>query len=152
MIQRDIEELLRPSVESLDCEWWGLEFNQQSRHSFLRIYIDKAQGVGIDDCERVSRQVSALLDVHDLIPGEYRLEISSPGIPRPLFYPEQYQRYVGQSVALKLSRPVLNKRKIEGVIVSVNESAVTLHVDLEPQEFLFSNIVKASLTVERGEA
>lgn len=146
-MRSDIEELLRGSVESLGCEWWGCEFSQQGRHGFLRIYIDKPQGIAIEDCEQVSRQVSALLDVNDLIPGEYRLEISSPGIPRPLFYPEQYQRYIGQMVQLKLSRAVDGQRKIPGVIVSVQEDSVTLSVNETSQTFLFSNIVKASLTV-----
>ena len=152
MIQRDIEELLRPTIESMSCEWWGCEFTQQGRHGFLRSYIDKPEGIGIDDCQQVSRQVSALLDVHDLIPGEYRLEISSPGIPRSLFYPDQYQRYIGQMVQIRLSRPIAGKRKMLGTIVSSNEHAVTLTIDETPHEFLFSNIVKAILTVERGEA
>jgi len=147
MIRRDIEALLKEPVESLDCEWWGSEFSQQGRHGFLRIYIDKNQGVAIEDCERVSRQVSALLDVHDLIPGEYRLEISSPGIPRPLFYLEQYQRYIGQMVQIRLNRPIEGKRKIQGVIVGVQDDSITLTVDETPQLFLFSNITKASLTV-----
>ena len=147
MIRRDIEELLKDPVESLDCEWWGCEFSQQGRHGFLRIYIDKSEGVAIEDCERVSRQVSALLDVHDLIPGEYRLEISSPGIPRPLFYLEQYNRYVGQTVLIKLNRPIDGKRKIQGVITGVQDDSVTLTVDETSQSFLFSNITKASLTV-----
>jgi ribosome maturation factor RimP len=152
MIQRDIEQLLRPSVESLNCEWWGCEFVQQGRNGFLRIYIDKPEGVGIDDCQQVSRQVSALLDVNDSIPGHYRLEISSPGIPRPLFYPEQYSRFIGEKVQLRLSRPVLGQRKIVGVIVSADADKLTLTIDDEPHVFLFSNIVKASLAVERGDA
>jgi ribosome maturation factor RimP len=152
MIQHDIEALLRPSVASLGCEWWGCEFGQQGRNAFLRIYIDKSSGVGIDDCEQVSRQVSALLDVHDVIPGEYRLEISSPGIPRPLFYPEQFQRYLGDTVQLKLSQPLAGRRKLSGVILAANESTLTLSIEDQPQEFLFSNIIKANLTVERGGA
>lgn len=147
MMRSDIEDLLRGSVESLGCEWWGCEFSQQGQHGFLRIYIDKPEGIAIDDCERVSRQVSALLDVNDAIPGQYRLEISSPGIPRPLFYLEQYQRYIGHMVQLKLSRAVDGRRKILGLIVAVQEDSVTLSVDETSQTFLFSNIVKAILTV-----
>ena len=152
MILHDIEDLLRPSVESLGCEWWGCEFMQQGHHGFLRIYIDKVSGIGIEDCERVSRQAGALLDVHDVIPGKYRLEISSPGIPRPLFYPEQYQRYIGQEIQVKLNRSVAGKRKMIGHIDSIQEDSVILNVQGESQALLFSNIVKASLTVERGEA
>ena len=152
MIQHDIEHLLRPSVISMGCEWWGCEFGQQGRHAFLRIYIDKSPRVGIEDCEQVSRQVSALLDVHDIIPGEYRLEISSPGIPRPLFYPEQFQRYVGHTVQLKLNQPIAGRRKLSGVIVAASDTLLTLAVEDEQHEFLFSNIIKANLTVDGGGA
>ena len=152
MIQDDIEHLLRPSVSSLGCEWWGCEYGQQGRHAFLRIYIDKSSGVGIDDCEQVSRQVSALLDVHDLIPGEYRLEVSSPGIPRPLFYPDQYSRYLGQAVQLRLNQPFANQRKWRGVILAADATKLSLTVGDAVQEFLFSNIIKANLTDERGGA
>ena len=147
MIQQDIENVLRDTIESLDCQLWGCEFLQQSRHSLLRIYIDKPQGVTIEDCERVSRQVAALLDVHDLIPGQYRLEISSPGVPRPLFYLSQYAQYVGQSVYLKLNRVVDGTRKVQGVILAVQPDSVTLSGDDKEQTILFSNIVKASLLV-----
>ncbi len=147
MIQQDIENVLREAVENLNCEWWGCEFLRQPRHSLLRIYIDKPEGVMIDDCERVSRQVSALLDVHDLIPGQYRLEISSPGIPRPLFYLEQYARYIGQSINLKLNKPWDGRRKLQGVLLSVQSDSVTLSIDDKEQTFPFLNIVKASLLV-----
>ena len=95
----------------------------------------------------MSRQVSALLDVEDPIPGNYSLEISSPGIPRPLFSNWQYQRYVGQAVQVKTFKPVNGKRKFSGIIVSASESAVVLDINNEHQELLFSNIVKANLTV-----
>lgn len=145
MIQQDIENVLRETVESLDCLWWGCEFSPHAHHGLLRIYIDKPEGVTIDDCERVSRQVSALLDVHDLIPGQYRLEISSPGIPRPLFYLDQYPQYIGQSVHLKLNRPIDGRRKIQGILLAVQPDSVTLSVDDKEQTFPFLNIVKASL-------
>jgi ribosome maturation factor RimP len=145
MIQQNIENTLRDTVESLGCLWWGCEFSQHSRNGLLRIYIDKPEGVTIDDCERVSRQVSALLDVHDLIPGQYRLEISSPGIPRPLFYREQYAQYIGQDVYLKLNRPVNGRRKIQGTLLAVEPDSVILSVDDKEQTFPFLNIVKASL-------
>lgn len=145
MIQQDIENTLRDAVESLGCQWWGCEFSQHARNAMLRIYIDKPEGVAIEDCERVSRQVSALLDVHDLIPGQYRLEISSPGIPRPLFYLDQYAQYIGQGVYLKLNRPVEGRRKIQGTLLAVGPDSVTVSVDDKEQTFPFLNIVKASL-------
>lgn len=146
MIQDQIEQHIRPTVESLGYELWGCQYLAQGKHAMLRIYIDKADGIGISDCENVSRHVSALLDVEDPISGHYSLEISSPGMPRPLFYSTQYQQYKGETVEIKLVRPVAGKRKFVGVIVSADEQTLVLNVDNEPQDFLFSTIVKAHLT------
>ena len=126
---------------------WGCEYLAQGKHSLLRIYIDKTDGIGIEDCQRVSHQVSALLDVEDPIPGYYSLEVSSPGIPRPLFSSDQYLQYIGQDVQIKLYKPVAAKRKFVGTIVSATENTLVLSIENELQEFMFSNIVKANLTV-----
>ena len=147
MIQDELIQLLSPTISEMGYELWGCEYLSQGKHSLLRIYIDKLDGIGIEDCQEVSKQVSALLDVEDPIPGNYSLEISSPGIPRPLFSSEQYQRYAGQEVQLKTFKPVNGKRKLSGIIFSASESAVVLKINDEHQELLFSNIVKASLTI-----
>jgi len=151
MMQNELEQLLSPIVTDMGYELWGCEYLSQGKHSLLRIYIDKADGIGIEDCQEVSKQVSALLDVEDPIPGNYSLEISSPGIPRPLFSSWQYQRYIGLPVQVKTFKPVNGKRKLLGTIVSASEISLVLAINNEHQELLFSNIVKASLTVERGE-
>ncbi len=152
MIQEDIEQLIRPSIEDMGIELWGVEYQRQGRSGLLRIYIDKSDGVVVNDCERVSRQVSALLDVNDPIPGQYQLEISSPGMPRPLFYPEQYARYVGEEIQIKLNVPMDGRRNILGLIKTVENDALVLVEGDTEQTFLFSNIIKAHLTGERGEA
>ncbi len=148
MIQNEIEQLLKPTIESMGYELWGCEYLAQGRHSLLRVYIDKESGIGIEDCEQVSRQVSALLDVEDPIPGNYSLEVSSPGIPRPMFHVWQYERHIGHGAHIKLYKPVTGMRKCTGTIVSVNESTLVLDMSGTKQDFLFSNIVKANLTVE----
>ncbi|MGL6029318.1 MAG: ribosome maturation factor RimP [Legionella sp.] len=147
MMQDELLELLSPTVTSMGYELWGCEYLSQGKHSLLRIYIDKPEGIGIEDCQEVSKQISALLDVNDPIPGNYSLEVSSPGIPRPLFYSEQYARYIGQEVQLKTFKPVNGKRKTSGIIISVTDNAVVLDINNTHQELLFSNIVKANLTV-----
>ena len=147
MIQTEIEQLIQPTVESMGYELWGCEYLAQGKHSLLRVYIDKADGIGVEDCVQISHQVSALLDVDDPIPGNYSLEVSSPGIPRPLFRFNQYQQYVGLEVQIKLFKPVSAKRKFVGNIVSADEVTLVLMIDNEQQDFLFSNIVKANLTV-----
>ena len=148
MLQDEIEQLLKPTIENMGYVLWGCEYLAQGKHSLLRVYIDKEDGIGIEDCQLVSLQVSALLDVEDPIPGVYSLEVSSPGIPRPLLSNWQYQRYVGQEAHIKLFKPVAGKRKFVGIIVSTNESSLVLDVNGTQQDFLFSNIVKANLTVE----
>ncbi|HHF7373858.1 ribosome maturation factor RimP [Legionella bozemanae] len=147
MIQDELEHLLAPTISDMGYELWGCEYLSQGRHSLLRIYIDKADGIGIEDCEAVSHQVSALLDVEDPISGNYSLEVSSPGIPRPLFKSWQYQHYIGHEVQVKTFKPVDGKRKLIGTIVSASENSLVLNINNEDQELLFSNIVKANLTV-----
>ncbi len=147
MIQTEIEQLIQPTVDDMGYELWGCEYLAQGKHSLLRIYIDKADGIGVEDCGKVSHQVSALLDVDDLIPGNYSLEVSSPGIPRPLFHSSQYQRYIGLDTQIKLFKAVAGKRKFVGTIVSADEITLVIMINDEQQRFLFSNIVKANLTV-----
>lgn len=147
MIQDELLQLLSPTITDMGYELWGCEYLPQGKHSLLRIYIDKSEGIAVEDCQAVSHQVSALLDVEDPIPGFYNLEISSPGIPRPLFSSWQYERYVGQTIQVKTYKPVNGLRKLLGTIVSVSEHAVLLDISNEQQEVLFSNIVKAHLTV-----
>ncbi len=148
MSQTDIEHVLRPCIEGMGYELWGFQYLIQGRYALLRIFIDQASGIGIEDCEKVSRQISAVLDVEDPISGQYRLEISSPGIPRPLFYPEQYQRYIGDVVEIKLSKAINQKRKFTGNIVSADEQSLVLDLEdgLGRQDFSFNAIVKAHLT------
>lgn len=147
MIKDELIKLLEPTINAMGYELWGCEYLSQGKHSLLRIYIDKADGIGIEDCQAVSKRVSALLDVEDPIPGHYSLEISSPGIPRPLFSSWQYQRYIGYEIEVKTFKPVNGKRKLSGIIVSASESTIVLGINNEHQEMLLSNIVKANLTV-----
>lgn len=148
MIKTDIQDLLQPVVSELGYELWGCEYLSQGKHSLLRVYIDKEGGIGITDCELVSKTVSALLDVEDPIPGNYSLEVSSPGIPRPLFDIKHYQQYVGKSIQLKLYKPINGSRKIIGIIQSVADNSIFINVDELVQEVEFSQIVKANLIGE----
>lgn len=148
MIKQDIERLLKPVIEDLGYELWGCEYLSQGKHSLLRIYIDKKGGIGIHDCERVSKQISALLDVEDPIPGNYSLEISSPGIPRPLFTKEHYKQYLGREVRLKLSKPINDQRNLIGTIISTNEESLILEIDDKQLEVQFTQIIKANLIGE----
>jgi ribosome maturation factor RimP len=148
MIQNQIEEILKPLLEDLGYELWGCEYLSQGKHSLLRLYIDKEEGIRVEDCELVSKQVGAILDVEDPIPGYYSLEISSPGIPRPIFYKEQYKRYLGHDIKIKLFKPIKGSRKFSGTIVTVSDEILTLKVGEELLEVPFPHIVKANLIGE----
>lgn len=149
MTEYELEQLLQPTVEALGCILWGCHFFPERRHALLRIYIDKIGGtVGIDDCERVSRQVTALLDVEDPIPGQYTLEVSSPGLDRLLFREWHFEHFLGHNVQLKLVTPIEGRRKLKGNIASVDDDSFVLDEGGESRAILFSNVAKANLTVE----
>ena len=130
-----IADLIRPTVEALDVDLWGVEHLIQGKYSVVRVFIDKADdGIGIEDCERVSRQISGIFDVEDPIPGEYTLEVSSPGMDRPLFTIEQFAKYAGEQVKIKLRSPFEGRRNFQGLLRGVEEQDVVVQV--EDHEFL----------------
>ena len=124
-----LQALLAPVVEALGFQCWGIEFLSQGRHSLLRVYIDKEGGILIEDCEAVSRQLSGVLDVEDPISSEYTLEVSSPGMDRPLFVLEQYAAHVGEQVKIKLRSPFEGRRNFQGLLRGVEEQDVVVQVD-----------------------
>ena len=139
-------QLLEPIVEGLGYEFVGAEYLPQGKHSLLRVYIDNPEtGIGVDDCERVSRQVSSMLDVEDPIQGHYTLEVSSPGLDRPLFRPEHFERFVGHEIKLLLSTPVSGRRKMTAELQAIKDNVVTLVFEGESIEIDFDNIEKAHL-------
>lgn len=119
-----IESLLTPAVEALGCELWGLEYLSQGRRSRLRIYIERPEGVTVEDCERVSREVSDLLDVEDVIPAAYTLEVSSPGMDRILFKASHFAANVGAVVDVRLNFPLEGRKHIVGVLVGLEDDEV----------------------------
>lgn len=140
-----IADLLRPAVEALGLELWGVEHLVRGRSSLLRIYIDSENGVTIDDCERVSRQISGILDVEDPLPGEYTLEVSSPGLERPLFEFGQLAEFVGEIVNLRLRAPLDGRRKFKGVLEKAENDVVTMTVDGAPREIPWVQVEKANI-------
>ena len=129
-----LQAMLAPVVESLGYQCWGVEFISQGRHSLLRVYIDHENGILVEDCEAVSRQVSAVLDVEDPISSEYTLEVSSPGMDRPLFTLEQFAKHAGEQVKIKLRSPFEGRRNFQGLLRGVEEQDVVVLVD--DHEFL----------------
>ena len=120
----ELIELLEPVVTALGYEMLGIEYFKQKDGSLLRLYIDSDAGITLDDCTRVNHQVIGVLDVHDPIKERYHLEISSPGLDRPLFTLKQFQRFLGQQVKIKLREKIDERRKFTGVIKAIEETAV----------------------------
>lgn len=140
-----LQQLIEPVVTALGCELWGIERLSQGKNALVRIYIDKTDGIGVEDCERVSRQVSSLFDVEDPIAGEYTLEVSSPGMDRPLYTLAQYQAFVGEDISLQLRFPYEGRRKFKGRLKGVEESDVVIEVDDHEYLFPFDSIEKANI-------
>lgn len=156
----ELTQIIEPAVVACDVSLWGIEFVPQGRKSLLRVYIetlpeDREQGrqVTIEDCTAVTHQVSGVLDVHDPIAGEYMLEVSSPGLDRSLFSPEQIAMYVGEVVNLRLIQPIGDasnkRRKVEGELHELIDNGIRVRTkDNLEFDILFDNIDKANLVYQ----
>ncbi len=151
-MRRDaIAEILRPAVEDLGCELWGVDFLSQGRHGLLRVFIERDEGgVTVDDCERVSRHVSTLLDVEDPIAGPYTLEVSSPGLDRQLFEKSHFERYAGARVKIRLLANYEGRRNFTGLLAGIEGEDVVLRVEDEELIFPLESIEKASVIPDFG--
>jgi len=137
---------IAPALEELGLECLGIEWVPGRGESLLRLYIDRADGlVTVEDCEAASREVSALLDVEDPIPGHYLLEVSSPGIDRPLFSAEQFARFIGDEAKVTLKLPRDGRRRLRGRIVAVEDDRITLEGDDVTMEVRNDEIESARL-------
>ncbi|MBT1443484.1 ribosome maturation factor RimP [Shewanella sp. JM162201] len=144
-LETRLAEMLTPAVEALGYEVWGIEYVQAGKHSILRVYIDSEKGITVDDCAESSRQISAILDVEDPISHEFTLEVSSPGLDRPLFNAAQYARYVGEDVKVQLTMPVEGSRNLKGVIDKVEGQMLTIKVDGKMLVVALDNIRKGNI-------
>ena len=146
-----LSTLLAPTVESLGLQLLGIEYLPAPGGSVVRLYLDvpdaeaETRHVTIEDCEAVSREVSARLDVEDPISGNYTLEVSSPGVDRPLFAAAQFARFTGERAKVGLKLPQDGRRRLTGTIVSVDEASITFDVDGQPIVVAADNIDKARL-------
>jgi len=138
--------LLEPVVRGMGYELVGVAFDGHQR--VLRVYIDRPEGITLDDCSAVSYQLSGLLDVEDPIPGRYQLEISSPGMDRPLFTIEHFERFKGEMVRLQLSRPLEGRRRYKARLQGVEGEEVLLTEDDHTFRIPFDLIEKARLSPE----
>ena len=143
-----LKTLFEPVIRTMGYELWGLEYLGQGRHTLLRVYLDKESGIDVEDCALVSRQLSGMLDVEDPISGGYTLEVSSPGLDRPLFSLEQFHRYVGHQVKVRLRQSFDNRRNFAGLLCAVEDGEVKLLVGDEEYFLPFEAIEKANIVSE----
>jgi ribosome maturation factor RimP len=143
-----LKAIVGPVVSGLGYELVGVEHLAQGRHSLLRVYVDSENGITVDDCAKVSHQLSAVLDVEEPLPGEYTLEVSSPGMDRPLFELEDYQRFAGRQAKVRLRVPLHGQRKFKGTLVGVRDDNVVLMEDERELSLPFAQIDKANLVAE----
>jgi ribosome maturation factor RimP len=151
---RETESTLRDRlatlVISMGYEFVGCELRKLNTGTLLRIYLDTEAGVTADDCSKVSRQVSAMLDVEDPIQGRYTLEVSSPGLDRPLFEMAHYQKFIGREIKVRLYTPINDRRNFVGVLLRVEEATISLLVEQTEITMSFSDIEKAKLIPDLG--
>ncbi len=144
-LESKLADMLTAPVEALGYRLWGIDYVQAGRHSTVRVYIDSDDGISIDDCAQASRQISAVMDVEDPIANEYTLEVSSPGVDRPLFNAEQYGMYIGEEVKVLLNMPVDGSRKLKGAVTKVEGQMLSLQVDGKDTLVALDNIRKGNL-------
>jgi len=141
----ELANLIEPTIEQLGYELSDLELKLGGRDGIVRVFIDKPDGVDLSDCEIVSRQLSAILDVEDPLPGHYRLEVSSPGLDRKLTKPAHFQRFLGETVRVKLRFPVAGRRNFRGTLCSADDEKIEVEVDGEPHSLQIATIESARL-------
>ena len=150
MFNKALCNLVEPGVNALGFEVIAVELSGQGNSSVLRVYIDRPGGITVDDCARVSAQVSAILDVEDPIPGSFTLEVSSPGFDRPLCKLSHFQAAMGQKIKVQTRAQISGRRRFAGTLTDVSETIVTLDIDGEMHEVPIENIVKARLVPDYG--
>jgi len=138
-------DLFENEVAALGYELLGVELNQSTHGSILRVYIDKEEGIVVEDCVAVSRQLSAVLDVEDPIKGNYDLEVSSPGLDRPLFTVEQFKKVLGETIKLKLYEKYNDRKRFSGILKAVDDEEVVVDCDNEEYKVPFRLIDRARL-------
>lgn len=142
----ELEALLMGAVAAVGYELWGAEVINTGRIHTLRVYIDADKGINIDDCAKASRQISAVLEVEDPVASAYTLEVSSPGLRRPLYTLDQYKGFIAQPIKLRLKQAnVLNRKNFSGILMKADTLGIGVEVDGEQYVFELADIASAHL-------
>jgi len=146
---KKLVDLIEPVIEAMGYDLLGVEHLKQGRHSLLRIYIDKDDGITLTDCEKVSHEVTGIFDVEDPIQGTYNLEVSSPGLDRPLFTLSQFSRNTGKMAKINLASKLDGRRKLTGRIMQTGSDFVLINVDGTEYKLTADMIDQARLVPEK---
>ena len=149
MLEKRIHDLITPTIQSLGLALWACQLHNQGQYSTLRIFIDRAdgQGVTLEDCSKVSRELSAILDVEDIISSRYQLEVSSPGTDRTLLTLTHFQRYVGSRAKVKLRVAHSGHRQFSGCIEKIEGDKIFFQLEKEVLAVTLNEIQKANLSL-----
>lgn len=151
-VQTELDNIVKNTVEGLNYILWGYEYRPQRESALLRIFIEKdasdGTGISVEDCAIVSRQIGAVLDVENIIPVAYILEVSSPGMDRVLFTPEQYQDYLGETLKVRTRTPIEERRNFKGTLLKTTDAGVHIKVDNQEFEIPFESIDRARLVLD----
>ena len=140
-----LESLFAPIVQGLGFSLWGVALRSSQYHALVRIFIDHDDGITVDNCSEVSHQLSGILDVEDPISVAYTLEVSSPGLERPLMKLEHFQQYVGHTIKVRLSWAVQERKNFLGTLAKIDDEDITMEVDGEIIEFPLNAVKRANL-------
>ena len=146
-LKNKITEAIEPVISAMGYEMWGLSVGQQNSSLKLTIYIDSSKGIKIDDCEKVSHQITHLLDTENLCDPDYVLEVSSPGFDRVLMTSKHFNQYINEEVKVKLKWLVNNRKNIKGLIKDVKEDYVIINDNNENYEIKYDSIENARLKI-----
>ncbi len=147
-LERKLAELVKAEVESFGFSFWGLNAASSGKKRAIRIYIDGPEGVNIDDCAKVSRQIDIVIEAEDIIPGAFTLEVSSPGLERKFFTLDQLGDYVDRTLDVHLSEPIDGRRHFKGKLLTVTDSGVELECSGESHRLDWDDVREATLVHE----
>lgn len=140
-----LEALFEPIVQGFGFDLWGVQLRSSDNHAHVKIFIDHEDGITVDNCSDVSHQISGIMDVEDPISVAYTLEVSSPGLDRPLIRRKHFEKYVGKEIKVRLGWPVQERRNFLGTLTKLDEENITMMVEGELIEFPFNAVKRANL-------
>ncbi len=150
-LEKAVLEVLHPIVEENSCELVDIKYLSERGGRILRIFLDKEGGVTVDDCANVSRELSVVLDAYDIMPQHsYTLEVSSPGLRRPLNRQSDYERFKGRKVKIKTTNPIEDRRVFSGTLLGMEGGMVLVEVDGRSYSVPFGSVSRANLEIDFG--